>query len=463
MKKTIKYLLTIIPLALTLSFANTSTNAQVVSIPDANFKAALIAAGVDKNKDGEIEENEAMMVEKLEISVKDISSLEGITAFKHLAYLSCGSNDIRSIDLSKNTELTDLNFSNNKLTSLDISALVNLKRLICSMNKLTVLDVSHNKLTLLDCSYNQLSDLDISANKDLSALTCSHNPSLTKIYIAADIIPGNGWEKDASAKWVNRPPVVVSGSPGNTGSGAKEPIVSIPDANFKAALIAAGVDKNNDGIIQESEAIEVVMIDVSNKSVTSLEGISAFKNLHNLDCSGNNLTTLDITNNERLTTLYCSDNQLTILDVSKNVNLESLFVTGNNLTSIDVSKNTALTYLICGRNQITSLDIHNNTKLTHFKCDRNKIGSLDVSSLVFLESLGCEKTQISSLDLSKNQKLTSLECWDSNLRELDVSGNTELSSIDCTGNPSLTRIYISTGMTPAENWKKDDTAQWIKK
>ena len=58
--------------------------------------------------------------------------------------------------------------------------------------------------------------------------------------------------------------------------------VTIPDANFKAALIADGVDTNNVGEVQVSEAEAVILMDVSNKNINSLVGVTSFSNLGNL-------------------------------------------------------------------------------------------------------------------------------------------------------------------------------------
>ncbi|MBR6761808.1 MAG: leucine-rich repeat domain-containing protein [Oscillospiraceae bacterium] len=69
-----------------------------------------------------------------------------------------------------------------------------------------------------------------------------------------------------------------------------------------------------------------------------------------LDCSGNQLTSLDVSKNLALTTLYCSDNQLTSLDVSQNAALYDLSCSGNQLTSLDVSGCTTLEYLNCAGN-----------------------------------------------------------------------------------------------------------------
>ena len=74
-------------LVLTMAFIS---NAQNVNIPDANFKNALISAGVDTNEDGEISYAEAEAITYLDVSSKNISDMTGIEAFINLdtLYLS---------------------------------------------------------------------------------------------------------------------------------------------------------------------------------------------------------------------------------------------------------------------------------------------------------------------------------------------------------------------------------------
>ena len=114
---------------------------------------------------------------------------------------------------------------------------------------------------------------------------------------------------------------------------------------------------------------------------------------------GNQLTSLDVSQNTSLETLYCVGNQLTSLDVSQNTSLEALYCVDNYLTSLDVSQNTALIELDCGFNQLTSLDISQNTALTELWFGFNQLTSIDVSQNISLNDLNCMNNQLTSLDL----------------------------------------------------------------
>ena len=102
------------------------------------------------------------------------------------------------------------------------------------------------------------------------------------------------------------------------------PTVIIPDNNFLSALIDLGVDANGDGIISPQEAEAIKSLEVGGVSIADLTGIEAFANLEHLDCRGNQLTNLDVSNNTALAILLCGWNQLISLDVSNSIALTEL-------------------------------------------------------------------------------------------------------------------------------------------
>ena len=78
-------------------------------------------------------------------------------------------------------------------------------------------------------------------------------------------------------------------------------------------------------ILSQGDVDNVSQMDVSNMAISSLNGIEYFRNLSILSCQGNQLTTLDISNNTALVWLECYNNQLTAVDVSKNTALRALY------------------------------------------------------------------------------------------------------------------------------------------
>lgn len=134
------------------------------------------------------------------------------------------------------------------------------------------------------------------------------------------------------------------------GWSAQAQIVTIPDANFKNALVNtlcvstvaantfdADVDTNNDGEIQVSEAEAVVRLSVPNQNIADLTGIEAFTNLYSLNCNSNQISTLTLNNFFSLISLYCSYNNMTSLTITNCFNLNQLSCAENLMTVIDLS------------------------------------------------------------------------------------------------------------------------------
>jgi len=178
----------------------------VVNIPDEAFKNYCLQIA-DANRDSILTTDETSVVTRISVNNMNISSLEGLRYFPALLDLSCGSNQLTSLDVRANPALQYLSCGSNQLTGLDVSANPALQTLSCSYNPLTGLDVSanpdlkyclcnHNQLTdidisanpvlqILSCAYNQLTILDVSANPELQDLSCSYN-QLTGLDVSAN-------------------------------------------------------------------------------------------------------------------------------------------------------------------------------------------------------------------------------------------------------------------------------------
>lgn len=157
-------------------------NAQIVNIPDANFKAYLISnSQINTNNDSQIQVSEAVAYNgTISCSGRNISSLAGIEAFVNITNLAFSQNQVANLDISKNIALTSLDCSVNQLVTLDISKNPALKNLICFNNQLTSLDVSKNiNLTQLATYKNPLTNLNVSQNTALQTLICYENQLAT--------------------------------------------------------------------------------------------------------------------------------------------------------------------------------------------------------------------------------------------------------------------------------------------
>ena len=131
---------------------------KVTVIKNIDFKDAKLLNALKNNTsintDGDdgISRKEAELVKSLDISDKGITSFEELYYFFNLEELSCESNQIATLDLSKLTKLQTLRCQNNQLTKLDISQNSALTTLICNKNNIDTLDIRNNKgLTAIVC------------------------------------------------------------------------------------------------------------------------------------------------------------------------------------------------------------------------------------------------------------------------------------------------------------------------
>ncbi|WP_264535835.1 leucine-rich repeat domain-containing protein [Flavobacterium sp. N1736] len=528
-------------LLLLLLLANFSIYAQYTSIPDINFENKLIALGIDSGvADGKVLTANVTSLTTLDISYGNISNLTGIQDFTSLKTLNFSHNLISNVDLSKNVALTSLDCSINKLTALNISSNVLLKELLSHNNQLTTIDVSKNialetfhtgfnKLTSLNVSKNtalikltfeanQLQTIDVSKNTLLTYFICNNNlmknldlsKNTALIYFlcndnnltSVNLKNGKNTLLDNIINFTNNPNLtciqVDNIAYSNTFWSQKDatavfstdcayPYTVIPDIKFEEKLAALGIDTDGiNGKVLTSNITPVTELSMQFSSISNLTGIQAFENLTALDCSNNNLTSLDLSKNISLTTLNCDSNKLTSLNLSKNINLKKLDCNVNLLTSLDVSKNTALTWLYCYNNKLTSLIVTKNILLDDLYFSDNKLTTIDLSKNPLLISLYCHNNLLTNLDVSKNPKLIILYAVNNQLLSLDVSKNPALtnlsvlnnklvelnlkngnntilnSSLNFKTNPNLTCIQVDNAAYSNANWstKKDATAAY---
>lgn len=294
---------------------------QTVSIPDANFKAQLIASNstsgvaanssfqpieVDTNHDGEIQYSEAATVYSLDIMGFNIISLEGISAFTNLGWLRCSNNNLTTVDLSQNLNLNKLQIGENQLTTLDVSMLTNLVWLVCNNNQLSSLNVLPLvNLELLDCRYNNLTTIDVSSLSNIYTLDLSHNQ------------------------------------------------ISSLDLNGADGVVQLILQNNQLSFIDLSMLYQVQVVYLSFNNLTAID-ISNLHTVSQISLHNNQLSTLDASQNVNLTYLGCTNN-----------NMQSLFIkNGSDETLVDdtnVFSGNSLIYICADESQIET--IQNNLNL----------------------------------------------------------------------------------------------------
>ena len=162
--------------ALLMSCFTYGAQAQIVKIPDPNFKQALINKGFDLNGDGEIQLSEAQKVTVLYVDNAGITSLEGIKSFSNVEDLGIYQNKTRMVDVSGMTKLKYIYGFDNVIEQLNVKGCVNLLDISCHKNKLKTIDVSGlKKLQVLSIGFNEITRLDVSNLTELVELHAHTN------------------------------------------------------------------------------------------------------------------------------------------------------------------------------------------------------------------------------------------------------------------------------------------------
>ena len=446
--------------------------------PDANFREYVTDTVLADSTDSKADDA-ALTAEQLDristyswvnVSSREIKSLDGIEWFTGLKELDCYNNQLTSLDVSNNPLLGYLHCGSNHLTTLNVNSNPLLKSLDCgnsdndgwSDNQITSLDVSNNPaLESLDCYNNQLTSLDVSNNPLLEYLHCGNN-HLTTLNVNSNPLLKTLWcgGNQLTALDVSNHPklirldcngVYIADKDGNMVNTSQ---LSTLNASNNPSLEFLWCSDNRLTTLNVSNAPALTELHCQGNKLTALD-ISTSPALTELWCYNNYLSTVNVSNNPMLTTLHCGNNPLTELDVSSNTALTYLDCSGgreyieeNNvsvisqLTTLNVSNNPALEHLDCYNNQLTALDVSNNSALKSLDCGKNQLKILNVSNNPLLESLHCSNNQLTTLDVSSNLLLKTLWCGGNQLTALDVSKNTQLKDLGCQSN-HLTSLDLS--------------------
>lgn len=457
---------------------------DTVVFPDTNFRAFI--SQFDQDKNGRLSGKERATVTEMDVSNKNITSLKGIEFFKSIKNLNCSNNMITSLDLTALSALETLDCSHNELVEFSTGDILGIstsvKNLNLSYNKLekfetpgwlstNTIDLSHNYLkklsmkgcfyTTLICNDNEMTELtDISPNVysetycfDNLLENLSFGSSLVKgVYAwnnsfktidlssigSLEYIPKDGTEAYKSyMEWGGSIQMDYASSVYTLTYVDLEyiPITKdyFPDAEFREILLNASIDKNTDSKLTKKEIEDVREIEIVG-SFSSLEGIEQFQNLEKLKCSSPNLTSLDVSNNSKLTALICSGCSLETLDLVNNKDLTILECENNKLTDLNISKNVFLERLICKNNLINAISFGKNSGLAEIDCSNNQITELYNSELSGIKKLDCSNNNIENLSLSKNVMLEELICDNNSLAMLDISNCSKLVRLLCYDN-----------------------------
>jgi Leucine-rich repeat (LRR) protein len=278
--------------------------------------------------------------------------------------------------------------------------------------------------------------------------------------------------------------------------------VAIKDSKFEKALVDLKLDKDGlNGSLRLSDVDTVTRLMISNKGITDLTGIEAFRNLKLLNCDSNLLSFIKFINLPYLVEVHCANNKFVGLDFSHNKSLKSLDCKNNQLTSLNISNDSSSKFvqflatgnpnlrIICVDDKsfasVNFLDIDLGvifndincktgiipdlifeTNLVKLNIDKNgltgtiqysdadnvlslnlkNLGINDITGIGFFKSLknfDCSGNNLKAFDLSALQDITNLNCFNNKLTSLDISKNERIERLICSFNELNTLLIDS--------------------
>lgn len=398
-----------------LLFGFNCLQAQVTSIPDTTFEQSLINNNIDT--DGLLNHQVATAdisgVTELNLYYVDIRDFTGLQDFKALTSLTTGyapatsmdlsaltelrtlslyGNSLKTIDLSHNLALTDINFGNSyNLKTLDISANTAITTLEISGTKLSTLDFSNNtaltsviinnnsNLVNLNMANGNNANITNFSARNCSLLSCIKVDNLavtnnTKMVMTMVTMPGGMPGMPGIPMMLPMPTPIWSKDPEANYSETDCGIyTAIPDSGFEYYLTQNGITVSGHKVLT-SDISGITNIDLTGdyNPIGNFTGIQDFTALTHFKYNRGGegvFSSIDLSQNTNLTFLEIkgNDNLITI-DISKNTKLQELNITDGALTKLDISKNPLVTKLSCyGNPNLSVLNLKGRADQTAFE------------------------------------------------------------------------------------------------
>ena len=137
------------------------------------------------------------------------------------------------------------------------------------------------------------------------------------------------------------------------------------------------------GITVENDRVAVLNVANSGIAIFPINAMQKLTALRKLVANGNNIESIDISNNTNLKNLALFDNQITTINLSNNILLEQVLLEHNLLENLDVSMLPNLTDLKGGSNNFTkSVNIANgnNSNMLRMQLSSNNLSCVQVDS-----------------------------------------------------------------------------------
>lgn len=438
---------------LILVFTILAANAQVINIPDVNFRNELIytaltnnvaknSAGVtirvDANNNNQIEVSEALNVYQLVLSNDtyysgSIQSLEGLQYFTNLRYFKINYATSINVPVSfttlTNIQTIDINGCAMIGTNgINVSGLLNLNTLNC--NNCNLVSVNLTGLT-------GLINVDVSTN-DLTGIDLTGLPNLKKVDIHGNIITNPTFLVDAinTIEDLN-----IASTRLTTFNSAIFHSLKYLDCSSHYYL--TGLNLQN-----YTNLIKLTSNGTVHTNSANFFNLAGCTNLQELYCNDNYISAISLQGLTGLKTVELKSTRLSSIDFSSLSSIENIdvsFTPNSGPLSINVQGCTTLKKLICYWAHLTTLNVSNLTNLEILDCGYNtSLSSVNLTNCTGLKYATFYSTQMTSLDMSSCYNLLELDAHANNsLTNLNLRHCIALKKINCNGCAALPLLDLS--------------------
>ena len=302
--------------------------------------------------------------------------------------------DISNINgIEKLTNLEVLSLVGTKIHDVDVSKNVNLVELSLDYNKnVSTLNLSKNiKLEYLNLTNTSINSIDLTNNINLNSLTIAES-NITEIDLTNNVLLEN---------------------------------------------LCINHTKIQD--IDLSKNIELSELYLGGFYKTWYRGSSY---IGHDNTYGNNISNLDLSNNNKLEIFYAPYNQLESVNLNNASKLKEIYLQSNEINDLNIDNNTALQLLNVYSNKLSSIDISDSMLLKEANLHSNLLSSIIIGNNNYLEKLSIFSNKLKTIDLTGAKNLKNLYIEENELLELDVSNNAVLSQLYAAGN-NLTSIKLN--------------------
>lgn len=197
----------------------------------------------------------------------------------------------------------------------------------------------------------------------------------------------------------------------------------IPDKNLQAA-INAELRRPSSSFINLQDLKNLTQLNAGYRNIKDLTGLNLASNLTYLNLTRNNITSIDLSDNVKLSKLILSENKIASINLSKNNLITELLLDKNSsLNKIDLSNLNLIRKLNISSCALSDINISNLSNLTSLNIANNSLSEINLTCNPVLETLTFDNNNISYLDLSNNTTINTVHGYNNSVYKVITPDN----------------------------------------